>query len=243
MNLDTMMSEITDRGRKGQGESFPSTSQDVFESLRQTSLASISLGKRAYSEFNITEGERERPSTLELSSGALRLGNKILRTSPLIPGKPSTSIEQSGDGNTSKGGQPARNDKRDGKGIRHNLPEKDYKDHRLSSNHEGHFTLLHHDDQSRLLKPPALSISGQYTISKDYTGGEEVRRSHLLEIYGKKCGAKRGFLVFAKQQDEETRKTELPTTRMDPIEAKASLSPETNETQQQGRVVVSRQGA
>lgn len=237
------MAGITEIARKELGEPFPSTSQGEFKSLRQTSITSIILGKRTNSELNSTEGEGERPSSQVLGSGALRLGKQIRRTSPLIPGKPSTSIEQSGDTNAIKDGPPARNDQRGDINFRHKLREKDHKDHRLSGNHEGYYRQLHHDDRSRFLKPPALSTAGHYTISKDYTGGEEVRRSHLLEIYGRKCGAKPGSQVFVEQQEEETRKNQLRTARMNPTKREPSIPAETNETQQQEQVRMSLHGA
>jgi hypothetical protein len=236
------MGEIMDTLRK-LAEPVRSTNQDVFNSLRQTSISNVILGKRKFSEPNNTEGESERPSTLEFGSSALRLGNKILRTNPFIPDKPSTLIEQSRNENAIEAGPLDRNDQRGDNSIRHKLRDKDYRDHQISSNREDNYRQLHHGDRSRFLKPSAFSTAGHYTISKDYTRGEEVRRSHLLEIYGRKCGTKQGGQVIAKQQEEEMQKNQLRTPTMDPIEAKPSMSPETNETQQQMRVHKSPQGA
>ncbi|KAH6957292.1 hypothetical protein DER45DRAFT_307438 [Fusarium avenaceum] len=227
------MAGITERVRKGLRESAQSTSQDVYKSLRQKSSASVMLGKRTYSQLNNTKEEGERPSTQELGLGALHLGNKIRRTSPSIPDKPSTWIEQSGGENVMKVGLLARNIQPGNKDIRHKMRDKDDRDHRISRNHEDNYRQLHHDDRSRLLKPPALSTPGHYTISKDYTGGEEVRRSHLLDIYGRKCGAKRGGQVLEIQQEEETLKNWLRTPRMDPTNCQPSIRAETKETRQQ----------
>jgi hypothetical protein len=237
------MAGVTEKARKELGEPLPSTSQDQFKSLRQTGITSIILGKRTNRELNNTEGEGERPSSQELGSGVLRLRKQLRRNSPPDPSNPFTSIEQSGDENTIKAGPPARNDQRGDKNTRHKLRGKDNEDHRLSGNHEGYYKQLHHDDRSIFLKPPALSTAGHYTISKDYTGGKEVRRSHLLEIYGRKCGAKRDGRVFVKQQEEETRKNQLRTPRMDPKMLEPSIPAETNETEQQRRVRMSLQGA
>ncbi|KAI6750421.1 hypothetical protein HG530_014702 [Fusarium avenaceum] len=125
------MAGITERVRKGLGEPVQSTSQDVFQSLRQKSSASVILGKRTYSQLNNTKEEGERPSTQELGFGTLRLGDKIRRTSPFIPDKPSTSIEQSGGENAMKVGPLARNTQRGNKDIRHTLRDNAYTDHQL----------------------------------------------------------------------------------------------------------------
>jgi hypothetical protein len=231
------------RARNEQAEPFPSTSQKVFKSLHEASLASITLGKRTYSELNITEQEGERPSTQGLGSAALRFGNKTLRTSPLILSKPSTPIEHSEDEAAMKARPPTRNDQPGDNNIRYKLGDKDYTDHQLSGNHVDNYKQVLHDDRSTFLKPPALSTAGHYTISKDYTGGEEVRRSHLLEIYGRKCGAKRGSLVFAKQQEEEARKNQIRIPRMDNTKIEPTPSPGPDDTRQQGRVHESLQGA
>jgi hypothetical protein len=230
------------RARNGQAEPFPSTSQKVFKSLHEASLANITLGKRTYSELNNTDQEGERPSTQGLGSAAPGFRNKILRTSPFNLSKPSTPIENSGNEAAMKARPPTRNDQPGDNNIRYKLGDKDYRDHQLSGNHEDNYRQLDHDDRSTFLKPPALSTAGHYTISKDYTEGEEVRRSHLLEIYGRKCGAKRGSLMFSKQQ-EETRKDRLRVTMRDGTKIVPSPSSEPDDTRQQGRVLQSLQGA
>lgn len=225
------MAGIAERVRKGLGEPVQSTSQDIFQSLRQKSSASVILGKRTYSQLNNTKEEGERPRTQEFGFGALRLGNKIRRTYPFIPDKPSTSIEQPRGESAMKVGPLARNIHRDNKDILHTLRDNGYTDHQLLGNHEGYYRQLHHDDGSRFSKPPVFSTLGHYTISKDYTGGEEMRTSRLLETYGRKCGTKRGSHVFVKQLEEKTGRNQMDPAKVVPI-----IPAETGETEQQERV-------
>lgn len=179
------MAGIAERVRKGLGEPVQSTSQDVFKSLRQKSSTSVILGKRTYNQLNNTKEEGERPSTQELGFGALRLGDKIRRTSPFIPDKPSTSMEQSGGENAMKVGPLARNTQRGNKNIRHTLRDNAYTDHQLLGNHEDYYRQLHHNDGSRFPKPPFSQLWG--TI---------LSRKTIPEV--KKCEG----LVYSKHMEE-----------------------------------------